>query len=113
MRGFNEVWISGNVGSKIVIGKTKDDRPCCSWSVASENEKHRLTWARVNAYDALAEYCNDMLEKGVYCSVVGELMNRGGQYGELTEIRAQQVVFHKVPDSSVNQEAYSDEPEGA
>lgn len=94
MRGHNIVMISGNVGSNIVIGKTSgDSRSACSFGLASQNDKRRLTWVRINAYDKLADYCSQKLEKGIYVSVVGELMNREGKYGELTEVRAHQVIF--------------------
>jgi single-stranded DNA-binding protein len=94
MRGHNTVTISGNVGSSIVIGKTSTDgRSACSFALASQNDKRRLTWVRINAYDKLAEYCSKKLNKGIYVSVVGELMNRSGQHGELTEVRAHQVIF--------------------
>lgn len=93
MRGHNEVWISGNVGGKIVVSKTRDDREACSFQLASENSKSRTTWVRINVYDGLAENCKNRLRKGIYCTVLGELMNREGQYGELTEIRARDVIF--------------------
>jgi single-stranded DNA-binding protein len=93
MRGQNEVWISGNIGAKIVVSHTKDNREACSFSIASEGSKRRTTWVRINVYDQLAEYCKDKLSKGTYCLVVGELMNREGKYGELTEIRARDVIF--------------------
>lgn len=104
MRGHNAVWLSGNVGAKIVKSHTKDNRTACSFSVASEGDKHRTTWVRVNVYDGLAEYCQDRLHKGVYCAVVGELMNRDGQYGELTEIRARDVIFFSQYDREDEQE---------
>jgi single-stranded DNA-binding protein len=95
MRGHNTVIFSGNIGGTIVSGETKDKRPAFSFGIASQNEKHRTTWARVNSYDKLAEYCSINADKGGYVSVIGELMNRDGKYGELTEIRAHQVIFHR------------------
>lgn len=94
MRGHNVVMLSGNIGGNIVNGKTRDDRPAFSFGVASQNEKKRTTWVRVNSYDKLAEYCATTADKGLYVSVIGELMNRDGKYGELTEVRAHQVIFH-------------------
>ncbi len=93
MRGINQVWISGNVGGKIINGKTNDGRSALSFSVAMENDRRKPTWVRVNVYDNLADYCADNLDKGVYCSVVGEFMNRKGQYADLTEVRAREVIF--------------------
>lgn len=97
MRGHNLAIISGNVGANIVIGKTTtDSRSACSFAIASQNDKRRLTWVRINAYDKLAEYCSNKLHKGIYVSVVGELMNRDGKFGELTEVRAHQVIFQNA-----------------
>jgi|SRR5580704_6049594 single-stranded DNA-binding protein len=112
MRGHNEVWISGNIGGKIVKSQTRDGRSACSFAVASEGEKHRLTWVRVNVYDRLADYCKEVLDKGLYCSVVGELMNRDGQHGELTEVRARNIIFLR-PNQSLNDdgEASTEEDE--
>jgi single-stranded DNA-binding protein len=104
MRGHNIVTISGNVGSSIVIGKTASDgRSACSFALASQNDKRRLTWVRINAYDKLAEYCSKKLNKGIYVSVVGELMNRSGQHGELTEVRAHQVIFQNMQKADSNE----------
>ena len=41
----------------------------------------------------MARQCNDEAQKGYYCIVIGELMNRSGKFGKLTEIRAKTVEF--------------------
>lgn len=101
MRGHNEVWISGNIGGNIVKGQTNDGRSACSFGVASEGEQHRLTWVRINVYDRLADYCKEVAERGIYCSIVGEMMNRDGKFGELTEVRARSVIFNRSTSDKV------------
>lgn len=93
MKGHNQVWISGNVGGKVSNGFTKDNKPACSFSLASEDLGRGVTWIRVNAYGPLAVRCQGSLSKGRYLSIVGELMNRRGRHGELMEVRAREVVF--------------------
>lgn len=93
MRGVNQVWLSGNVGGKIVTGVTRDGNPCCSFSVAAEDGQRSATWVRANVYGPLAVKVQNRLQKGMYVSIVGELMNRDGKFGELTEVRAKDVVF--------------------
>jgi single-stranded DNA-binding protein len=97
MRGVNKVVISGNVGDRTTYGKTGSGVPCCSFSVASDRKDGReiiTAWVRVNVYgDELVGDCKERLEKGVYCIVDGELMNRDGKVGELTELRARGIVF--------------------
>ena len=95
MIGHNRVWLSGNVGGSLKEGKTRDDSLACSFSLASEASVHgNTTWVRVNAYGDVAEHCIDGLDKGSYCSIVGELMNREGKHGEIMEVRALEIIIH-------------------
>jgi len=97
MRGVNKVVISGNVGDRITYGKTGSGTPACSFSVASDRKdgKEIITaWVRVNVYgEDLVHDCQEKLGKGIYVVVDGELMNRDGKVGELTEVRAREIVF--------------------
>lgn len=95
MKGINSVIISGNVGDRITIGKTGRGDSACSFSVASDAAPvPTATWVRVSVYgDELVQVCRAHLVKGVYVLVEGELMNRAGRFGELTEVRARRVVF--------------------
>lgn len=97
MRGVNKVVISGNVGDRITHGKTGSGVPACSFSVASDRKDGRDTitaWVRVNVYgEELVRDCKERLEKGIYAIIDGELMNRDGKVGELTEVRARSIVF--------------------
>lgn len=92
MRGHNYVLLSGNIGGKVVVGHTNNNDPACSFSVASD-DGDRATWVRINAYGSLANACSNKIQKGVYVSVAGELMNRAGRCGELTEVRARDIIF--------------------
>lgn len=96
MLGHNQVWLSGNVGGSVKQGKTRDDSLACSFSLASEAMGRGTTWVRVNAYGDIALDCIDSLDKGAYCSVIGELMNREGRHGEITEVRAISVIIHEA-----------------
>lgn len=90
MRGHNQVWLSGYVGGKIVTGKTGGGNEAFSFAINSEDSGSSSTRVRVNAYGPVARKCSK-LTKGVYCSVLGELMNRSGRFGELTEVRAKKI----------------------
>jgi single-stranded DNA-binding protein len=98
MKGHNAVFISGNVGGNIVSGMTKDNSPASSFSVATEDTGRGTTWVRVNVYGSLALKCKQNITKGTYVSLIGELMNRNGIHGELTEVRARNILFfQQVP----------------
>jgi single-stranded DNA-binding protein len=112
MKGINSVIISGNVGDRITIGRTSRGDPACSFSVASDAAPvPTATWVRVSVYgEELVQVCRMHLTKGVYVLVEGELMNRAGRFGELTEVRARRVVF---VDGSKKTEATHDGRNGA
>jgi single-stranded DNA-binding protein len=51
-------------------------------------------YVKINIYsDALVDICRTRLLKGVYVIVEGELMNREGVHGEVTEVRAKEIIF--------------------
>lgn len=109
MKGHNKVWISGNVGGKIVHSQTRDSNPACSFSLASEQEGRGATWVRVNCYGQLAIKLKDFLKRGAYLSVEGELMNRAGKFGELTEVRAKDVIPILPGKDSEGEDNYDEE----
>ena len=98
MRGHNQVWVSGYVGGKIVSGSTKDGNPAFSFMVFSEDSGKNETRVRINAYGPVAKQCDEEAVSDVYCTVIGELMNRSGQYGKITEIRAKKINFFPTPE---------------
>lgn len=98
MKGINVICISGNVGERINFSQTGSGVQACSFSLASDRHASGgdviTVWAKVNVYGAgLVELCRNRLGKGSYVQVKGELMNRDGQHGQLTEIRAQDIIF--------------------
>lgn len=98
MRGINKVVFSGNIGGPGTFNDTGNGTPACSFKVASDRRAARgetlTTWAKINAYgEGLVEICKLRVQKGVYVMIEGELMNRDGTTGELTEIRAREIIF--------------------
>jgi single stranded DNA-binding protein len=104
VKGINRVVISGNVGHNIARSTTRNGTAACSFFIASEREMMEApagsgetvtTWIRVNAYGPrLANICANLLRKGSYAIVEGELMNRRGDRGDdqLLEVRAHDIV---------------------
>lgn len=96
MRGVNRVVISGNVTDKIAYSSTGNGVPTCTFVLASDRytrDSVVTAWVKINVYGKLVEVCRTRLVKGRYVLVEGELMNRDGRLGELTEVRAKEVIF--------------------
>lgn len=99
MRGLNKVIISGNVTGAIEFGKTNSGaQDACGFHVASDRHTSGggvvTAYIKVNVYvDGLVKICKTRLSKGIYVLVEGELMNRDGQHGDLTEVRAREIIF--------------------
>lgn len=93
MTGQNQVLLSGYVESRVLAGKTGDGGEACSFTVASGDSGQKTTHVRINAYGLIAEQCEKESKPGAYCVIFGELMNRPGKFGKLTEIRAKKVEF--------------------
>jgi len=96
-RAINRVVISGDVTAKIEYAKTTKQVPVCTFILASDKHIRDgvvTTWVKVNAYgEGLVDTCRAYLRKGAYVFIEGELMNREGAAGELTEIRARELIF--------------------
>jgi len=99
MRGINKVIVSGNVSREINYGKMPDETPVLSFTMASDRPANGVTitaWVKINVYvEALVEQCRAHLNCSGYVIVEGELMNRDGRYGKLTEVRAKEIIFLK------------------
>lgn len=108
MRGMNIALLSGNVGGPMVPGRTREGNPAFSFSLATEEVGRGTTWVRINVYGALALKCEQKVAKGLYVIVTGELMNRNGKHGELTEVRARDVLFFN--NSPAEQKETGNEP---
>jgi single-stranded DNA-binding protein len=98
MRGLNKVFLSGNVTGAIEFGRTGKGDEVCGFHLASDRHTSNggvvTAFIKVNVYiDGLVRVCKSKLNKGVYVLVEGELMNREGQHGELTEVRAREILF--------------------
>lgn len=91
--GHNQVLISGYVEGRVLSGTTGDGGEACSFLVASSDLGQKVTRVRVNAYGSIAAQCEQENRMDAYCVITGELMNRPGKYGKLTEIRAKKVEF--------------------
>jgi len=103
---LNKVLVIGNVGNDPEMRYTPSGSPVTSFNVAanwrytsSDGEQHEETeWFRVNAWDRLAEQCNQYVTKGMKVYVEGRLksspwMDREGQPRAGNEIRATDVRF--------------------
>lgn len=98
MRGINRVILSGNATSSINYSTTGSGSPVCTFVVASSrpgaNGSTVSSYVKINAYsNGLVDLCRSRLRQGSYIIVEGELMNRDGKLGELTEVRARDLVF--------------------
>jgi len=95
----NFVFLSGNASSKIEYAQTGNGAPVCTFQMAADRVARDRTitvWVKVNAYgQGLVDLCRQRLGRGVTVMVEGELMNRDGQMGELTEVRARRLDFPK------------------
>lgn len=98
--GHNQVLISGHMEGRVLAGTTGDGEGACSFLVASGDGGQKITMVRVNAYGPVAVQCMQESGIGAYCVITGELMNRPGKYGKLTEIRAKKVEFFPDIDNS-------------
>lgn len=112
MKGVNRVTISGNVSGSIRFQETRNGVAACSFSLVSDKPVENnvvKAWVRVNVYgERLVGQCRQRLERGVYVIVDGELMNRDGQYREMTEVRAQEMVFVR-PGRDTEEREHGDE----
>lgn len=98
MRGVNKVVISGNVTGSIEYGRTGKGDGVCGFHMASDRHASGgdivTAFIKINVYaEGLVRVCKSKLIKGVYVLVEGELMNREGQHGGLTEVRARDIIF--------------------
>jgi len=99
MRGINKTVISGNVSREINYGEMPDGSTALSFTMASDRPANGVVitaWVKINVYiDTLVDQCRQHLGCGGYVIVEGELMNRDGRHGKLTEVRAKEIVFVK------------------
>lgn len=100
-KGINKVIVSGNCSDSAQYHSTDNGTPCATFKLASDrrgaNKGEVLTtWIKINVYnEPLVRLCETRLRKGVYVIVEGELMNRKGIHGEVTEVRARELIFRE------------------
>lgn len=93
----NLVVLTGNVG-KLLFGRTNSGSPSCSFELFSDRKDGNTTIttrSKINVYGPLVQICKDRVSQGSLVLVEGELMNRRGQMGDLTEVRARKVFVLK------------------
>ena len=99
MRGINRVLVSGNCVDVARYHTTNSGSKCATFKLASDRRGARpnelvTAWVKINIYnESLVEICQSRLQKGSYVIVEGELMNREGVQGEVTEVRAKEIIF--------------------
>lgn len=99
MRGLNRVIISGNVSDSARFHETGGGSKCATFKLASDRRGAKpgeivTAWVKINIYsEPLVDICKTRLMKGAYVIVEGELMNREGAQGEVTEVRAKEIIF--------------------
>ena len=95
MKGTN-VWNgSGNIASEVDYGRTgRRQEEACNFRLAIEQRNKPLLFVRINVYGGNVEVCRlRSLKQGDYVVVSGELMNRNGQNGILTDIRCGEIII--------------------
>lgn len=120
---MNKISVIGNVGTEPEMRYTPNGNPVTSFRVATnrrwtsaDGEKHEETeWFRVNAWNRLAEQCNQFVVKGMKVYVDGRLssspyVSREGEPRAGNEINAFQVLFL---DRATMTEEGASEAEGA
>lgn len=105
-RGLNRVIISGNCSDSARYHTTNSGTKCASFRLASDRRGTKpgelvTAWIKINVYtEPLVAICMTRLIKGCYVIIEGELMNREGPHGEVTEVRAREIIFTDHPEES-------------
>ena len=116
---MNKMIVIGNVGRDPEMRYTPGGAPVTEFSVAASfrwnsadgEQREETEWFRVNAWNRLAETCNQYVTKGMKVYVEGRLQSRpwignDGQPRAGNEIRASEVRFLNRP----SQPGEGDEP---
>ena len=122
---MNKVMVIGNVGTDPEMRYTPNGVAVTSFRVATnrrwntaDGEQHEETeWFRVNAWDRLAENCNQYVVKGMKVYVEGRLQSRPwisneGEPRSGNEIRAFEVQFLNRPGQSAEGDGPGGPPPG-
>ena len=103
-RGINRVLLSGAVSEAPRFHETGGGSKCATFRLSSDRRGAKpgeviTALVKINLYgEPLVNLCKERLQKGDYVIVEGELMNREGVQGEVTEIRAKEIIFTEWAD---------------
>ncbi len=104
---YQQLTLIGNLGSDPEMRNTANGVPVCTfrlavnkqWHGQDGEQKEKVTWFRVTAWQKLAEVVNEHLRKGRRVMVVGELenpqayLNKAGEPAATNEVTARTVRF--------------------
>ena len=104
---YQQLTLIGNLGSDPELRNTATGVPVCTfrlavnkqWHGQDGEQKEKVTWFRVTAWQKLAEVVNEHLRKGRRVLVVGELenpqayLNKAGEPAATNEVTARTVRF--------------------
>jgi single-strand DNA-binding protein len=104
---YQQITLIGNLGSDPELRHTGTGVPVCSfrlavhkqWQVQDGEQKEKVTWFRVTAWQKLAEVVNEHLSKGRRVLVIGEVENaqayvsKTGELAATNEITARTIRF--------------------
>lgn len=97
--GINKVLFSGAVIDGARFHETSGGTKCATFKLSSDRRgaipgEVVTAWVKVNIYsEPLVAICRTRVTRGAYVIVEGELMNRGSAQGEVTEVRAKELIF--------------------
>jgi single-strand DNA-binding protein len=118
---YQQITLIGNLGSDPELRYTASNVPVCSFRMAVQKQwqgqdgeqKEKVTWFRVTAWQKLAEVVSEHLSKGRRVMVVGEVENaqayvsKTGELAATNEVTARTIRFL---DSAHNEEnSFGDE----
>ncbi len=119
---YQQITLIGNLGSDPELRHTATGVPVCSfrlavhkqWHAQDGEQKEKVTWIRVTAWQKLAEVVNEHLRKGRRVLVVGELenpqayVNKAGEMAATNEVTARTIRFL---DTAIDNETPIDDAE--
>lgn len=98
-QGTNSWHGSGVVISDVFCSDTKGGNAACSFKLAIDEKNRTRVVVRINAYGGNTIVINSRkMQKGDYCIVDGELMNRAGNREDLVEIRCGRIIIFSQPE---------------
>lgn len=104
---YQQITLIGNLGSDPELRYTASNMPVCSFRMAVQKQWHgqdgeqkeKVTWFRVTAWQKLAEVVSEHLSKGRKVMVVGEVenaqayVNKTGELAATNEVTARTIRF--------------------